>query len=216
MFEQLFGSKTRIRLMRLFLDNPETKFYVRELTRLSGCLLNSVRRELENLTSVQFIHADELSAVRKSEGAGLNIKKYYFLNRKNLFLPDLVNLFAKGKIIMERRLIEKIKRLGDIKYLSLGGIFVDDEKAITDVFVIGDFEKPKAVESLARFEKELGRAIRYTVMDEDEYKLRREIADSFVENILNRPTAIVIINKFRKNDALPKEGLAQGMASGKK
>ena len=33
MIEQLFGSKTRVMLLRLFLNNPEKFYYVRELTR---------------------------------------------------------------------------------------------------------------------------------------------------------------------------------------
>ena len=33
MFEQLFGSKTRVKLLQLFFENPNRSFYVREITR---------------------------------------------------------------------------------------------------------------------------------------------------------------------------------------
>ena len=49
MIEQLFGSKTRTKLLRLFFMRKEAKFYVREITRLIDERINSVRRELENL-----------------------------------------------------------------------------------------------------------------------------------------------------------------------
>ena len=49
MLEQLFGSCSRVKILNLFLLNPEEKFYIRELSRKLKLQLNSVRRELENL-----------------------------------------------------------------------------------------------------------------------------------------------------------------------
>ena len=53
--EQMFGSKTRARLMCLFLQHQEDAFFVRELARKIGAQLNSVRRELENLADLDLI-----------------------------------------------------------------------------------------------------------------------------------------------------------------
>ena len=49
MIDALFGSKTRVKLLHLFLNNPGKSFYVREITRLIGEQINSVRRELSNM-----------------------------------------------------------------------------------------------------------------------------------------------------------------------
>ena len=74
--EQLFGSKTRSRLLQLFLKNPEERYYVRELTRKIGAQLNSVRRELNNLV--------ELGVVAEVDGptseGKKDRKKYYTVN----------------------------------------------------------------------------------------------------------------------------------------
>ena len=53
--EKLFGSKTRAKLLRLFFENPEKSFYVREMTRVLDEQLNSVRRELLNLENIGVI-----------------------------------------------------------------------------------------------------------------------------------------------------------------
>jgi hypothetical protein len=45
MIEQLFGSKTRVKLLKLFFSNPNRSFYVREITRTIDEQINSVRRE---------------------------------------------------------------------------------------------------------------------------------------------------------------------------
>src|SRR5688572_9794793 len=58
MIEQLFGSKTRVKLLYLFFGNPNRSFYVREITRKIDEQINSVRRELANLLSVGIISSD--------------------------------------------------------------------------------------------------------------------------------------------------------------
>lgn len=58
MVEQLFGSKTRVKLLRLFFSNPNRSFYVREITRKVEEQINSVRRELANLLSIGLISSD--------------------------------------------------------------------------------------------------------------------------------------------------------------
>lgn len=44
MIDALFGSKTRVKLLHLFLNNPGQPFYVREITRKIDEQINSVRR----------------------------------------------------------------------------------------------------------------------------------------------------------------------------
>src|SRR5271154_2914800 len=58
MIEQLFGSKTRVKLLQLFYSNPNRSFYVREITRKINEQINSVRRELANLLSMGIITSD--------------------------------------------------------------------------------------------------------------------------------------------------------------
>ena len=51
----LFGSKTRVKLLHLFFNNPGRAFYGREITRIIDEQINSVRRELANLLNVGVI-----------------------------------------------------------------------------------------------------------------------------------------------------------------
>ena len=53
--DSLFGSKTRVKLLNLFFNNPNTNYYVREITRLIDEQVNSVRRELSNLQEVGIV-----------------------------------------------------------------------------------------------------------------------------------------------------------------
>ena len=200
MFEQLFGSKTRVKLIRIFLDNPDKLFYVRELTRMSDSLINSVRRELQNLINLKIIIEQKVSSKKKKDQvvSKINAKKFYQLNPKNIFQKDLQSLFSKGKVLVEKKLVDRIKRMGDIKYLALGGVFTHDERAVSDLFVVGDFDKQKMIAVLNKFEKELEKDINYTVMQEEEFKLRNDISDRFLLDILENEKNFIFVDRLAK------------------
>ncbi len=83
MVEQLFGSKTRVKLLQLFYGNPNRSFYVREITRKIDEQINSVRRELSNLLSIGIITSDNT-----------NNKLYYEVNQKYDYFSPLTEIFG--------------------------------------------------------------------------------------------------------------------------
>lgn len=85
MVDQLFGSKTRVKLVRFFLDNQGQEFYVRELTRLLDEQINSIRRELINL------HDAGVVSSREEDN-----KVYYSLNKDNKLTQGLAIMFGFG------------------------------------------------------------------------------------------------------------------------
>ena len=91
--EQMFGSKTRARLMALFLQQPQDTFFVRELTRRIDAQLNSVRRELKNLVQLGFL--SEKQGLQKESNRLSDKKKYYCVNQEFILFEDLRSLFQK-------------------------------------------------------------------------------------------------------------------------
>src|SRR5206468_11122007 len=83
MIEQLFGSKTRVKLLQLFYSNPNRSFYVREITRKIDEQINSVRRELANLLSIGIIKSDTN-----------NNRLYYEVNQEYEFYQPLQEIFG--------------------------------------------------------------------------------------------------------------------------
>lgn len=183
MLEQLFGSKTRLKLLYLFFRTEDRSYFVRELARLAETQLNAVRRELSNLLDLGII--SQVSAdTKKMDELGTERSKYFKLNTGCLLYPELKALLLQAQVLEEQKLIEALKsKAGDIKLMLLTGIFTGQADAPTDILMVGDL-KPMATSKLIKeFEKVMGKPIRYTVMDTKEYNERNEIGDRFLYTI---------------------------------
>ena len=88
MIDSLFGSKTRIKLLNLFLNNPGRAFYVREITRAIDEQINSVRRELANLLGVGIIRSDTVDN-----------KLYYEVDTAYQFYEPLRTMFTNDTAV---------------------------------------------------------------------------------------------------------------------
>lgn len=183
MLEQLFGSRTRVKLLRLFLLNPEKSYYVRQLTRLLGEQINSVRRELGNLSGIELV---------KSEDKGQ--KKFYQANPDCLLYDELQALVVKSHLTLEKDLVHGIKDLENLKLLVLTGIFTEEQNTLTDILCVGNLDEKKFRLLINRFKKDYPRDLNFTIMNEDEYRYRKEISDKFLHDILNTKH-IIVVNK---------------------
>ena len=185
MLEQLFSSKTRVKLLKHFLNETEDKnYYVRELTRLLGEHLNSIRRELANL--------EELGLVLASEK---DKKKYYSVNKDFILLPELKALLLKSRELGEQKIINQIEKVGKIDLLVLKGVFIGDNNSQLDVFIVGNIVKPKFEKLVKDYLKETGRELNYAIISRKEFQERVDLGDRFVFTVLNG-RKITVINKL--------------------
>lgn len=193
MLEQLFGSKARVLLLRLFLNNPERSFYVRELVRGLDLHINSVRRELSNLEQVGIISLfTKLDLEKEVEKKLKDNKKYYKLNHNFVFIEELRSLLIKAHLILEQSLVEKAKKLGKVEYFLLSGVFVGRNDAPVDLLIVGKIDKRRLAKMIDDFEKELGQPINYAVMPREDFNYRRDVADKFLYDLLDKKNLILI------------------------
>lgn len=193
MIEQLFGSKTRVMLLRLFLNNPEKFYYVRELTRNLDTHLNSIRRELDNLKKmgiIEFYTKTDLE--REIEREIKDNKKYYKLNSSFVFINELTSLLNKAHVVLDKTLIKKVENLGDVKFFLLSGIFVGRDDAPVDILAVGTINRTKLKNLVKNFEKDLGKNINYTILSKSEFQYRFNITDRFLYDILGGKNMIIV------------------------
>ena len=207
MIEQLFGSKTRVKLLQLFYSNPNRAFYVREITRKIDEQINSVRRELANLLSVGIIKSD-----------ANNNRLYYEVNQSYEFYSSLAAIFggaampkaskkaaktAAGKpkeqpaartadVAPEHPMSKGIRGVGKVDLAILTGQFTRDGRAGVDVLIVGDVNQSKADKFIAELEKAENKELAYTTMPLDTYQYRLQIKDRFITDILEAKKQVII------------------------
>lgn len=184
MLKRLFTSNTRIKLLTVFLMNPEKEFFIRELTRKLEEQINSVRRELDNLKKMGFLKAK-----------AKNRKKYYHLNASFIFAEELKSIIIKA-LSSNEKLTTDIEAMGNIKVLALSGLFVNQENAAVDMLVVGEIDKDKLSEYLNN-ELRTHRPVKFAVMTEDDYRYRLRCNDKFATEIIKNPANQLPINKLK-------------------
>src|SRR3990167_4796024 len=181
MLEYLFGSKTRLKLLRLFFRDPLASFYVRELTRLLDIQINAVRRELELLIQSGLVKEIEQAHPVDSGKAGVNLRKYYALNTESILYPEMHALLIKAQVLGEQKFVKEMQEKGgDIVFFLMTRKFTNEKRAKTDMLLVGKLKEQTIAKIIARYEKEFGFEILYTTMSEQEFFDRRHMMDKFL------------------------------------
>ncbi len=191
MLEHLFGSKTRVRLLRLFLHHPEEAFFVRELARKTHFQMNAVRRELLNLTKFGCLMEAEAAAVSAERGPS-GQRRYYKLNTDFVLYPELRALLLKSQMLLEQNFVRRIQDMGQVKYLALTGRFVDLSAFPTDLLVVGKVNRDRLERLVRDFERELGASVRFTVLTGPEFQYRKQVGDKFLYSILEGKKVVIV------------------------
>lgn len=184
MLKRLFTSNTRIKLLSLFLLNPDTEYFIRELTRKLEEQINSVRRELDNLKKLGLLKT-------KSR----NRKKYYVVNKNFVIFNELKSIVMKAMSDKEN-IARHLMTLGELEVIILSGLFVGKETSI-DLLLVGNVDRKK-LEDYFLHELETARPVKFSIMGREEFLYRRKCKDKFLTDILDDPDNIVALNKLDK------------------
>lgn len=186
MIEQLFGSKTRVKLLQLFYSNPNRSFYVREITRKIDEQINSVRRELANLLNVGIISSDTN-----------NNRLYYEVSQTYEYFKPLQQIFGSG-VAADEKVVEgedekpALKSLGNVQLILYTGQFTRDERSGIDVLIVGDVNQTQVNKYIQDLEKTEGKELRYVTMDPEEFRYRNEVNDRFLAMVMTSKRQTVV------------------------
>jgi len=194
MVEQLFGSKTRVKLLQLFYSNPNRSYYVREITRKIDEQINSVRRELSNLLSIGIITSDNT-----------NNKLYYEVNQKFKHYDPLKEIFGGGVKVKPKKAdateekretaaggLSDLKSIGHVELAVYTGQFTRDNSAGIDFLVVGDVNPNALQKYVDELEVKENKSLRYTSMSLSNFKYRKQINDRFILGLLKAKKQVLI------------------------
>lgn len=182
MLKHLFTSNTRIKLLTLFLLNPDNEYFIRELTRKLDEQINSVRRELDNLRKLGLLKTKNK-----------NRKKYYSVNKNFLIYTELRSIILKA--VNEKESIAKsLLELGELDLIVLSGMFVDKDSQV-DLLLVGQIDRSR-LDTYFSQELETKQPVRFSIMSREEYLYRKKCNDKFLKSIMSDKTNIIALNKL--------------------
>ncbi len=175
MLKDLIISRVRVKILTLFLTNPDKMYHVREIVRQTQEEINAVRRELS--------HMEKTGMVSKEPRAN---RLYYNFRKTYPLYYELLELIAKttglgGDILKNRA------RLGKIKYAMLSGTYargIAHDPNSVDLLLVGTVVLPELAQIVKAEESRKNREINYTVMTEDEFIFRKRRRDPFILGII--------------------------------
>lgn len=183
MLSDIITSKTRVKLLNVFLTKPDQMLHVRECVRRTEEEINAVRREL--------IFLEKKGILQKEPRAN---RVYYSLSKDYPFHTDLLRIGIKT-IGLGAEILKNRVKLGKIKFAMFSGKFVrriKESPEDVDLIVVGTIVLPELGILVRNEEARLGTEINYTAMTEDELKFRKQRNDPFLVNILNGTRLMII------------------------
>lgn len=182
MIKELFISEVRVNLIKFFIRNQEAEFHIRALAREIGVEINAIRRELDNLTNINFL-------IKKPWGN----KIYYRVNKDSPYLSDFFSMISKEEGIC-KKILGSISHLGQISYLAISKEYLMGRPASVlelDLLIVGAPNQTFLENFISSYEKE-NREINYTVLSDIDFLNRKKKVDSFVIKFLIQPKIMLI------------------------
>lgn len=174
MLKYIITSMTKRKILQVFLLNPESRYYLRELEKILHEPVTAVRRELVNLQKVGLLKVTKVGVI-----------KYYQVNTScQLYKPlkEIIELtMGFEKTLKEALLIYK-----SIEIAFIYGSFARGEgveKSDIDLMIIGDVDEVPFHREISDLEDKLKREINYTIMSPAEFKKRLYEGDVFINRI---------------------------------
>jgi predicted transcriptional regulator len=159
LFAGLISSKTRIKLLVRFFFNPETRSYLRELSKEFSVSTNSVREELNQLRKTNLL---------KSQKDGRQV--FYMANEEHPLFKELKSMV--GKVMGIDQVIDGIvNRLGDLEKAYLIDDYAEGkDTGIIDLILVGNIDQYHLSDLSRKTERYIKRKIRSLVVSRNEYK----------------------------------------------
>lgn len=195
---QLFGDEGKVRVMRLFLFNPDEIFDMDDVADRADLHKNSVKKIIRILEDIGLITSQKFTKkIKKGRGKNKKTvkkkKKGWTLDESFAYLVPLQNLLINIEPISKKEIKRRIKKVGTVKLLITAGVFLQDWDSRLDILIVGDRISEKKLErTMKELEADIGKELTYSVFGTDEFTYRLNIYDKLIRDVLDYPHEVLI------------------------
>ncbi|OGN03817.1 MAG: hypothetical protein A2831_01800 [Candidatus Yanofskybacteria bacterium RIFCSPHIGHO2_01_FULL_44_17] len=138
-------------------------------------------------------------AAKKRMAGAVNKRPTYVLNTEFGSFYELRDLILKSLPAEKHSMIDRINKIGKIRLAIISGVFINKESPdplVADLLMVGDYIDSRRLRYfLKALEAEVGKEIKYSVMDKEEFRYRLAMFDRFIRVLLEGPHE-KLINKL--------------------
>jgi hypothetical protein len=181
----IFGTQAKVRILRLFLFNPETPFFLQEMVERTKRSSKEVSHELSMLVKADLLK--KRLTTKEVNGKKLHGLSYQ-LNPKFVYLDELKNFLTVASVSADESLLRRFSGVGKLQLVVASGLFVQNWESRVDLLLVGDNLDLKKIEAVIKgLEAEVGKELAYSAFETADFEYRLGIHDRLIRDILDYP-----------------------------
>lgn len=188
---KIFWSKCRAKILEKFILDyhswEKEGLHMRALARDLDEQINSIKRELDNLTELWVLKSrDE------------NKKKFFFINSNFIFLTEMTSIFVKNYNPLEKVKVffkDKVDLELVIVNESIKNKLSESWRSILDIFLIWEVDKEELNEFLAK--TFYSKKIKYAIIPTEDFFKRLQFWDKLIKNIITEKWNIFVKDNLK-------------------
>ncbi|MCA9355452.1 hypothetical protein KC865_02780 [Candidatus Kaiserbacteria bacterium] len=188
----LFGSASRVKLLRFFLFNPSKEFLFDDISRRAKLVRRTARTEMSALEKAGVIK--QKSMYMEVEGKSKKLKAVgYILNKDFPELQALQTFLFETAPIDGKNLLKHLRQAGVLDFVGVAGVFVRDFEQQLDVLLaMKKFSQNKVEKAIRSLEAEIGVEIRFAAMSSEDLMYRVGMYDKLTRDFFDYPHQVLV------------------------
>ena len=174
----LFG-KTRQAVLVLLFEQPDTRFYLREISRITGIAPSQLQNELNQLHQADLV-------CRENDGN----RVIYQANTRHPIFGELQSIVAKTCGLPASIKAALLPLAADIQFAAIYGSLAkgsNNARSDVDLLIVGEASLEKVISLIHPLEQKSGREISVRLYARKEFAERKAKDDRFLYGVLNGP-----------------------------
>lgn len=173
---KLFSGEGRVKVMRLFLFNPEMQFSLDQIVDKAKVSKKVAKSELDILTK---------SGMLKKRKGKIN---FWHLEPSFEYLLPLQNLLINTRPLRKDEILKRLTKVGKLKMVIVSGVFIQNPDSRVDLLIVGDNLKRTAIDRIVKnMEAEIGKELIFASFETSDFHYRLGMYDKLIRDILDYP-----------------------------
>lgn len=195
----LFGSTSRVKLLRFFLFNPSREFTFEDLSKRARLVRRTARTELNALLRAGVIRQKNIYIDRPDKKKKMKALAYT-LDKRFPELQALQTFLFETAPLDSKNLLKHLRQAGPLDFVGISGVFVRDFEQRLDVLIgMKKFSQAKVEKAIRSLEAELGIEVRFAAMSSDDLMYRVGMYDKLTRDFFDY-THQVLVDKINVKD----------------